>query len=225
MVTKFSKLNGRLLFKSSGKQFQVLKMVAAVKEASLFLSSASSKPEKVRRSFPSWLGLFFGKESNNDDLNSIANVLSATAMIEKPVLTVKQAAVKGILKPAKRLDETIEVPPPIKKSAFLRTEEILRLTAPQTSSEVEEEENEYAMDIDEDPMKQKKGRRLQWAEQECQVEETWSPCEYIRGGNDYIAKHLNPVIAMAIKRELNELKSEMEVHEESVHHTQFYAVK
>lgn len=54
--------------------------------------------------------------------------------------------------------------------------------------------------------------------------ETYSSDEYNRSAIDYIARGLTPAIATLIKRELNEVKSEMEVHEESRHHTQFYVV-
>lgn len=55
--------------------------------------------------------------------------------------------------------------------------------------------------------------------------ETFSKQEYDRGGVEYVAKRLNPLMATMIKIELNELKSEMPVHEESRKNTQFYKVK
>ncbi len=55
--------------------------------------------------------------------------------------------------------------------------------------------------------------------------ETFSKEEYNRTAIDYVARSLTPTIAMLIKKELNEVKQEMEVHERSKHHTQFYQVK
>jgi hypothetical protein len=49
------------------------------------------------------------------------------------------------------------------------------------------------------------------------------PSEYERRG-DYIAKCLTPEIAYFIKKELNEIKQDMEVHEASRKNTQFYSV-
>lgn len=56
------------------------------------------------------------------------------------------------------------------------------------------------------------------------IVETYSREEYNRSAIDYIARALTPAIATLIKKELNEVKSEMEVHEESRKHTQFYTV-
>lgn len=55
--------------------------------------------------------------------------------------------------------------------------------------------------------------------------ETFSREEYNRSAIDYIARSLTPAIATLIKKELNEVKADMEVHELSRHHTQFYQVK
>lgn len=55
--------------------------------------------------------------------------------------------------------------------------------------------------------------------------ETFHREEYSRQSVDYVARQLTPSLALAIKRELNSIKQEMEVHEDSRHLTQFYAVK
>lgn len=47
--------------------------------------------------------------------------------------------------------------------------------------------------------------------------------EYERRG-DYIARCLTPELAFFIKRELNEVKREMKIHEFSIQNTQFYSV-
>jgi len=72
---------------------------------------------------------------------------------------------------------------------------------------------------------QKQGsRRIVILEKHC-ILETFGKQEYNRSAIDYIARSLTPTIAMLIKKELNEVKAEMEVHEESRHHTQFYQVR
>jgi len=68
-----------------------------------------------------------------------------------------------------------------------------------------------------------KKRTLVFAEVTCIVD-TWSREDYNRSAIDYVARALTPAIALLIKKELNEVKSEMDVHEESRKHTQFYAV-
>lgn len=66
-------------------------------------------------------------------------------------------------------------------------------------------------------------KRLVFAERVLEVE-TYGRHEYNRRAIDYIARALTPAIAMLIKKELNEIKSEMDVHEQSKQHTQFYVV-
>lgn len=53
---------------------------------------------------------------------------------------------------------------------------------------------------------------------------TYSAEDYDRHGIDYIARQLTPTLAMLIKMELNEVKREMMVHEESRGNTQFYPI-
>ena len=67
-------------------------------------------------------------------------------------------------------------------------------------------------------------RRLRF-DNEVRVCETFHKEDYSRESVEYVAKQLTPSVAAAIKRELNELKQEMEVHEEARHLTQFYVIK
>ncbi len=71
----------------------------------------------------------------------------------------------------------------------------------------------------------KRTPRLRFSPQEVTVSETWSRADYERGGVEYVAKSLTYELAMAIKRELNEVKREMVVHDEARHLTQFYALR
>jgi hypothetical protein len=62
-------------------------------------------------------------------------------------------------------------------------------------------------------------------ENEVKVCETFSKDDYSRTSVEYVARQLTPALALAIKKELNAVKQEMDVHEESRHNTQFYFVK
>lgn len=55
------------------------------------------------------------------------------------------------------------------------------------------------------------------------IGEAVPPSDYERRG-DYIARCLTPELAFFIKRELNEVKREMKIHECSIQNTQFYSV-
>lgn len=60
---------------------------------------------------------------------------------------------------------------------------------------------------------------------EVKICETFHKDDYCRESADYVARQLTPSLATAIKRELNEIKQEMEVHEDARHLTQFYVIK
>lgn len=70
-----------------------------------------------------------------------------------------------------------------------------------------------------------KKSRLKWSLESTSHHETFSSLEYERGGVEYVAKRLSPLMAMMIKIELNEVKHEMPIHEDSRKNTQFYNVK
>jgi len=62
-------------------------------------------------------------------------------------------------------------------------------------------------------------------ENEVKVCETFAKDDYSRESVEYVARQLTPALALAIKKELNTIKQEMEVHEESRENTQFYFIK
>lgn len=70
----------------------------------------------------------------------------------------------------------------------------------------------------------KKTMKLRF-DNEVSVCETFHKEDYSRQSLDYVARQLTPSLAMSIKKELNAVKQEMEVHEESRHLTQFYLIK
>lgn len=120
---------------------------------------------------------------------------------------------KGILKPAKAIQPTSfldeELPRPIEnKFEFLQQER---------------ERAQMFMHIDEDHAITRK-RKVVFNDQHSFIE-VHSKEDYNRSAIDYVARALTPAIAMMIKKELNEVKAEMEVHDSSKHHTQFYQVK
>ncbi len=117
---------------------------------------------------------------------------------------------RGILKPPKEicLEALAVLPSPIQRSTRLSPRELRRLTPlpPPLSS-----------------TKPHKEPKIKFSDHVA-VLDMHASTEYNRGSCEFVARTLTPALALAIKRELNELKSEMEVHEESRHNTQFYKV-
>ena len=114
----------------------------------------------------------------------------------------------GILKKPKEIDWSglKEIPEPIQRSARLSCKELRRLTP-----------------LPRDPSLPPRVSLVTFkdtVEQLC----TFSREEYDRGCCDFVARSLTPAIALAIKRELNEVKQEMPVHPDSASHTQLYKV-
>lgn len=70
----------------------------------------------------------------------------------------------------------------------------------------------------------KKSIKLRF-DNEVSVCETFHKEDYCRQSLEYVARQLTPALALSIKKELNALKQEMEVHEDSRHLTQFYLLK
>lgn len=146
---------------------------------------------------------------------------------------------RGILKTPNEPSKTIAFPPPIQKSAFLRQEEVFRLSqfAERYRSDSLTEEpgiGSTYMSIDGDghcTVHMRRGggplrrRRLKFDMERVRYHITYGRGDYERGGVEYIAKSLTPEVAMMIKRELNEVKKEMSIHEESRQYTQFYQLR
>lgn len=72
--------------------------------------------------------------------------------------------------------------------------------------------------------KPKKSIKLRF-DNEVSVCETFHKDDYCRQSLDYVARQLTPSLALAIKKELNTVKQEMEVHDDAKHLTQFYLIK
>lgn len=197
------------------------------------MTQSVKSPQGVRK-FHSWLSYFYsggGKTSGTSSPKS--NSLPISPHIVEPNISeedqldrlVTKIPSKGILKPAKNAFELLSShPPPIDKSMFLKQEEIQRLTyyaniRLRADSVIEEG----------DGVRRKSAfgrrRRIKFDFDRTQYYLTHSRTDYERGGVEYIAKFLTPEIALMIKRELNEVKKEMSVHEESRHHTQFYHLR
>jgi hypothetical protein len=172
------------------------------------------------RKFHSWLSYFYpsGKSSG---YTSPDETLGSPMEVDEPetlhsVFRLKPHPSKGILKRSPPIGDTSALPPPVQKSAFLRQEEVHRLS--RFTSQLRDPEERRRSGF-------AKRRKLRFDLDRTGYEETWSRFDYERGGVEYIAKSLTPEIAMMIKRELNEVKKEMPVHEESRHFTQFYMVR
>lgn len=72
--------------------------------------------------------------------------------------------------------------------------------------------------------KPKKSIKIRF-DNEVSVCETFHKDDYCRQSLDYVARQLTPSLALAIKKELNTVKQEMEVHDDAKHLTQFYLIK
>ena len=148
--------------------------------------------------------------------------------VSDPVRT--RGPTKGILKMPKPICSMADLPPPVQKTVFLRQEEVQRLTAfterhfGHASLALS---HRIATGQQQRHQQPQSGRRakLQWNFEATTYHEAFGRSEYERGGVEYVAKCLTPELAMMIKRELNEVKREMPIHEESRHHTQFYALR
>ena len=70
----------------------------------------------------------------------------------------------------------------------------------------------------------KKSFKLRF-DNEVSVCETFHKEDYSRQSLDYVARQLTPTLALSIKKELNSIKQEMEIHDDSRHLTQFYLIK
>lgn len=165
--------------------------------------------------------------------------------IEVEEIDLKKQPAKSILKPAKQVGDLTTLPPPILKSVFLRQEELSRMTHFNHSmrhrhhlSHSRESHHHVHATTNQSDLQKTKGsipassmpnlsgsRRLQFTLDRSTIHEAWHRADYERGGVEYIAKALTPEIANLIKRELNEVKREMDVHEDSRHYTQFYPVR
>jgi hypothetical protein len=73
-------------------------------------------------------------------------------------------------------------------------------------------------------VKPKKSIKIRF-DNEVSVCETFHKEDYCRQSLDYVARQLTPSLALGIKKELNSVKQEMEVHDDSRHLTQFYLIK
>lgn len=167
--------------------------------------SLSASPSKANGKLPSWLNFLYQRTSSNATFPS-----GSAAKPETQSPPVK----KGILKKSKPIDyEALEricaEQVIIQKSATLTPKEIRKLTVQNTNQTVIETEII-------------KRQRLCRFSPLVQVGEAHSKDDYDRGAIEYIAKSLTPALALAIKQELNEVKSEMPVHQESTIYTQFY---
>ena len=72
--------------------------------------------------------------------------------------------------------------------------------------------------------KSKKTMKLRF-DNEVSICETFHKEDYSRQSLDYVARQLTPSLALQIKKELNSVKQEMDIHDDARHLTQFYLIK
>lgn len=113
--------------------------------------------------------------------------------------------IKSILKASKA-----KKPAVVQKSSFIPVDEVQELSSTTTTTTT--------------TTKPKKSMKLRF-DNEVRVCETFHKEDYCRQSLEYVARQLTPSIALEIKKELNALKQEMEVHDDSRHYTQFYVIK
>ncbi|PJF16444.1 hypothetical protein PSACC_03741 [Paramicrosporidium saccamoebae] len=180
-------------------------------------SPESPKNPQAVRKFQSWFSYFYSGKSSGS-CSPVEAPLSPMEIDEPEshsVLRFRPRQPRSILKKPPPLGDMSLIPPPIQKSTFLRHEEVQRLSRfVQRHSTEERRRSGFA-----------RHRKLRFDLDRTDYGETWNRHDYERGGVEYIAKSLTPDIAMMIKRELNEVKKEMPVHEESKQYTQFYMLR
>jgi hypothetical protein len=194
------------------------------------LETVDAKPVEIKapatKRIPGWLSFFYPSSSASASSppasNATVKITTSpnTSDVEiEPIahhrLTPPSSAApkKGILKPSKAIQPTSfldeELPRPIEnKFEFLQQER-------ERAQMFEQIEEHHIIT---------RARKVAFSEQHSFIE-VHSKEDYNRSAIDYVARALTPAIAMMIKKELNEVKTEMEVHDSSKHHTQFYQVK
>ena len=193
-------------------------------------------------------GLFLSTSTEDESMSSPVSPVFSDPHLKGPPSLDRQPA-KGILRVPKRIT-TVEqdYPQPVQRAAFLKQEEIRRLSrftermrhrradqsiedclvspsqkSPVTKSGFFGPSAGKALATQEEEEGERK--RVELAMEKNLEHRTWAHDEYERGGVQYIAKRLTPETAMVIKRELNEMKREMLVHEDSRRFTQFYIIR
>lgn len=200
-------------------------------------------PQGVRK-FHSWLSYFYsghGKTSGSSSpsisdspaspkTTELGELEGRPPPVNELVLLLKRKPTKSILKIPKGLNDLSNIPAPVQKMAFLRQEEVHRLTKFTEKFRNRRPDQPFEDHLEMDEFTRGKSgfarrRRVRFDFERTSMHETYSRSEYDRAGVEYIAKSLTPEVAMMIKRELNEVKREMPIHEDSKMHTQFYVLR
>lgn len=191
-------------------------------------TGSQKSPQGIRR-FHTWLSYFYNGRASAPPSPTAASDSAVegteddNSMRDTPS-PIPRHPMRGILKATRPLGDLSSLPAPIQKATFLRQEEMQRLarftdrfrTRRSSLDDFTEERQRSGF---------ARRRKLRFDLERTEFGETYSRGDYERGGVEYIAKSLTPDIAMMIKRELNEVKREMPIHEESKHYTQFYVLR
>jgi hypothetical protein len=144
-------------------------------------------------------------------LYSRANSIGPLKIRDEEFSNHEQKPLKSILKKKTNSDSLEES---VQKSAIINETEAIGIIYKSTPMNV-------VMCNSQKPQKSNKLR----FDGEVAVCETFHREDYCRQSLDYVARQLTPTLALAIKKELNSVKQEMEVHDDSRHLTQFYFIK
>jgi hypothetical protein len=167
----------------------------------------------------SWFGRLYGKSTDKSSRPSNKSEISPPNHQTPEISKKKNNSIpKGILKQPKPIDNEalnrlLEQNLVIERSVHIPPQEIRRLTLNRAH-----QNHTRASSAISSP------RRLCRLTFNKLVEvcEAHGVEDYDRSNIDFIAKSLNPSVVLTIKRELNELKAEMIVHQDSRLNTQFY---
>jgi hypothetical protein len=156
----------------------------------------TERERKTSSRFHAWITAFYNRNT--------ASVISTDEESAVPSHNASKTPVKSILKKQKKATT-------IQKSVSISECEAKLLTDSSASSPSSQTSSKPSIKIRFD--------------NEVSVCETFNKEDYCRQSLDYVARQLTPSLALAIKKELNNVKQEMEVHEDARHLTQFYLIK
>lgn len=168
----------------------------SAKDAEEIIESHKERSSRSSR-LQNWLASLYSKASHN---NNQQQLVSGPKDEETGlnVANFDRKPLKGILK-------TVSTTFTVERSVAISETEIQTISNPPSS-------------------KPKKTMKLRF-DNEVSICETFHKEDYSRQSLDYIARQLTPSLALQIKKELNSVKQEMEVHEDARHLTQFYLIK
>lgn len=156
-----------------------------------------AQKERANRSsrLQNWLSSLYARNTSTNSPKSKEENYSSSSSLERK-------PIKSILKKT-----SLSLEAQVQKSMTISESEAIKISTNGT-----------------DGKKVKKTMKIRF-DNEVSVCETFHREDYSRQSLEYVARQLTPSLALAIKKELNTVKQEMEVHEDARHLTQFYLIK